>query len=1466
MPAAGAPGQGGSQRGYSLPKVAPRPAPKPVVAARPRPAPPASANAVARASQRTVSPSTALTRQNAAVNTASKPISPSTALTRQNAAVNKAAASSARDVALIRQLLNHRLSESIQHQGQVGIGGRHAAAITAGLIKQGDLTTKIVGNIAKDLVNLPASTLQGAEQVGAAAAHDISHGTIGSFHLQGSSSNDMGSQIAQLAQQAWKQSVTKHLVEGDFSGALKTFSEHPVYGASEVAGNLGLAGRLAGAAGRSGLLGSRAAEIASTAREPLPTTAGLASTPQHYSRNLLTKGVQVGTEQLKHHTPALTARAVKRELVKRTDELHATADARTQHAVSTIVQHLKDSMPTTRKLGIKRAAPAAGVVPHAVMGMAGPESHFVQGMQGILDELKTHEANLSGKELRLNQAHQANIQNFLADPNMGQVLNSAHETVLRQNALDEALAQHGLLAPDQAVRRAVEPYVVMGHMGPDVKLLPKDSALPTQRRLDAAAAYKDVQSLAREATHAPAEHKLNLAKVREQGIREVRDARQRLDVAKRQAAKAEGVLTGRHGLNDPLPPHAADRMNRYLDRVHQAEQDLEAARQHRLEALKQQRQFGKDAIAAAKDNYRTAKEQYTVVHKPYRSETAHGVVRVTPDETAAVVPTNEITSHMAESGVNPTAYIKQSVPADSLRDAFGSKFRFSRGGSRGKAYTGAGLKPGIWTPGYESIARSQIGSMARLQRAITNDEFVKGAAIKDETGSPLYYDDIAAKKAADAYNASHDVKVEVLPAHPAGIDEAMNAKIKAGQGHGAIWEHPPEAAAGPHDRFVLVPKVMADRWAKHLEVDANRSGSMARFNRQFRNSVLPFSTKWLMGNVTEAAARSALVGAGPRDWHLADSVIGRMRELGLHNEADHLERMATGGLHYGMNESMNREIMGLNPGGKSPGVVARTLQNTPVLKHIHQGYTGVVQGIFHFNRVVESNFEKAVLGAHMKRQMQEFSGSWMQAVNAQQKYLDKLAKGYADPQLAADAGRYVHETLGQYDRFSPKMRQFTRSIAPFAPWYLNAAKFVYHTLPLKHPLTQAILLDVSRANQQQWTANHGVPHDNFFGMPVGDLLSAAKVGPSAYLNVGRYLPEGAFTPGPVDYGLNMMLPQASGAIHALLGQDPFGRTLTGPDGQKVTDSGQRASQALSEFLAGFTGPVNQLHRIVAEHGSTPYNTEKLWDWNPKLKPGTHHGDALGLARVFDPLMPTFLKQNSQTTTGPHIPKVTGGPTTGPGHVPKVLNPDAMLGGKKVKTSTPAQNRQFLAQIHQDWSKMRKQGYLPPGAKFPKIVIDKNHPLSQPVPYVLGKVFHISPELARLAVSKSNGQYNNWARETVIHELAHTMQGAGVRGERTRVEGGAQAYTDMVAPHIIPHFQDPGDGYYKLTNANFAREPHSWLTSGQFTNKYAPPINLPTGGNFKPTAAYLSSILSSAPIRAAIRALVAANSHAGGAHV
>lgn len=499
-----------------------------------------------------------------------------------------------------------------------------------------------------------------------------------------------------------------------------------------------------------------------------------------------------------------------------------------------------------------------------------------------------------------------------------------------------------------------------------------------------------------------------------------------------------------------------------------------------------------------------------------------------------------------------------------------------------------------------------------------------------------------------------------------GIDPQTFAVVKSvmkkGEpAHNWLARTVPEGAQVDAHEFKLIPSSFANRMTEHytkqgdnfeINLPGGHPVSMASFTRQFRNTVLPFSSKWFAGNVIEGGLRNSLRGVLPTDPLLAHRALSAIEDQGHSLEADVLRGHAMGGLNYGMQERLSNEVRAAR---------GATGKSNPIGRAVESYNKNIPERIFIKNRQAEQGIASATLGRFMRLHMHNVG---------QVASPENIAREFTKPEVARAAGRYTRHVLGKYDAFSPKSERFIRNMAPFAPWYLNAAKFVGKDLPLGRPLTSAALLASHSATGAAWQKAHSSNNPDLQtylgGIPGGSLANAVKEGPSKYLDLGRFMPFGAFNDSPVNVALQTLAPELQGPVRSYLGEDPFGSDLYAPGAasrltptgriSKATkhrvfsQSGGAQLTALSSLLSELLGPAEAAHRIGIDQGATPYNTEKLWDIHPTMKPGTQRGPRnplSGLNRVLNPFFPVITRPAKAKKTG--STNTLGGGSSGGSH-------------------------------------------------------------------------------------------------------------------------------------------------------------------------------------------------------------------------
>jgi hypothetical protein len=627
-------------------------------------------------------------------------------------------------------------------------------------------------------------------------------------------------------------------------------------------------------------------------------------------------------------------------------------------------------------------------------------------------------------------------------------------------------------------------------------------------------------------------------------------------------------------------------------------------------------------------------------------EHADGTVTVRAAD-GTFLANDQIRQHMQANGINPDhiAYLPHRPDVRGAR-AFHQQFRLQRRNLDQESRTGAAYAKGATSSDYQAVVEHLTRQAGLVRNAQQFDRLVQQAGVKHPSGEYFTWREAQAY-AKHAGRAPNEATDRLLPGEPDLVPvRAFPAKYDAERAQAIQNEQSPaEPGAGarlveeqnarltrpdPTDpnapNVVLVPRQLADRLGENLQRTRKGDRPLQAINNAFRTTVLPFSAKWLTGNIAEALIRLAAVGARPGipklikgDVGIGKALIEQLHGIDQH-AAEEVQSHLIGGLLYGERGLTNRR------GSEAFGPKLGAIGHAPVVRELGATVRAVTKPIFALNRAFEQGAQYAALGKYARREIQDFTGSWTTAVRAQRTALHDVARGLTETAAQEDAARYLDETLGKYSRFTPFMRHVIQTYAPFLPWYLNSIRFVLWTLPAHHPIKTAALTQAEQAFEQDWKDQH----KDIKGV-APDLMTAIPSG-RGFVDAARYTPFGF--PGPLatgDYSsaAGVVLPQVSGLQLALMGKDPFGGDLTAPKNAtnhgKPT-AGQNALIALNQAAESFI-PGLALARRLREHGGTPYSTSTVI--GPEVKPpkaGVPQPSAV--SRAFNPLRPVYVSPKS----------------------------------------------------------------------------------------------------------------------------------------------------------------------------------------------------------------------------------------------
>lgn len=923
----------------------------------------------------------------------------------------------------------------------------------------------VLKNTGKDIYNLPAGTVEGLYGVG----KDIATGHEGNaFHA-------VVDPYVQL-----------------FENPGKMLSEHPINSLLMLAGPKAAVGRIGGAVARTGALGERAAEFASTAREPLKLgTAAGSEAPieeaRSYSPDVITTAMQKARESYlrkRGRNPNVSYSASKfiPKVVRQGFNIGQEAKLNRIADEMTAVRQMAGREERGAALNaVRKNAPdkdVQNIVSHVLQGVVRKPETAVEDIGKEINRLKAaHTGKRTTGEI-FNRRQVRDLQTALKHPEkISEAFKAAAEIRQRIKAQDAYLVSHGLLDPEQAARRAVLPYA-MAHM----------------------------------------------------------DA--------------------------------------HYDPVTQ------------------------------------------------RFVTSSG----------ETLPTEEVLQHLKANGVPDPAYVGH-FPGKVSPTRFYSTYKMARGSLGHSPLTGKAFQTGAYDHSFEGLA-GQVASRAEaVTKASLHDRVVnrlgitmpkemraellksthdskeralieKGLMTKDEANR------LARASMVDDHGnpvpgALELTPISTAPAHVMGLIKDLQKPNELNHVSSielrALSHAIDDAQHSTTRNVVLIPSVAAHRFAEQFAKTDSTFRSIGKVTQQFRRTVLPYSTHWMMQIGSEAGLRSLLAGAlDPR--YLRD---GRALMKRLQDTED-----GRAALMEMVNATFYNERDPLAIHNPNRGPVSAAAHAFPPTRAILAAHNIYANKIGHVMYTLEHNARLMGLGKIAHREAAEFEQSWKHSVVLQGQALDQLAsKLKADPALVAKLGRQIDETFGKYNKFSPKVRAAVQSYAPFLPWYLSAAKYVLWNLPAHHPVASSLLAAMRQTVNQDMQDGKQAP------LSVYAMQELARISPFGIFSPDSTTPSLAGAVKGQDLVPGGLLPEAQGALYNWAGLNSFGEgPLKSPSGDVKAQSGPALAAAAESLFESFFPGASKI-REAQEGGKPAYGTSTIL--SPEPEPGK--GQTSVANRIFNPL-------------------------------------------------------------------------------------------------------------------------------------------------------------------------------------------------------------------------------------------------------
>jgi hypothetical protein len=428
--------------------------------------------------------------------------------------------------------------------------------------------------------------------------------------------------------------------------------------------------------------------------------------------------------------------------------------------------------------------------------------------------------------------------------------------------------------------------------------------------------------------------------------------------------------------------------------------------------------------------------------------------------------------------------------------------------------------------------------------------------------------------------------------HGLGEHLAAVGNVLDPENHGLEQEYwktrVPEESGSQHDVTAgpvgLVHREIRDRVRKY-ESDLGQA-HLSRMPASFwRKTNVAFSVRHLAGVTQEIGIRALINKVGVLSWLRAT----RAHDEIMHYAESHPDPLIKlGAQRY---ESQTRGSVASHALEQTKHVTQGQLEATRVGRWWNKGtahpITGLplraVQGaartlnkttdhILSFERrMIEHPPQFAGQGKHLNDEFKRLHGGRLRVIGAMRDVEKSFLHGQLDPKALDHAASVSREYWGEWTRSSPEFREWQR-VSPFLQWYLNSMRFIYHTMPVHHPIKTGILTAIEGATREQ---RLGEGQEYKGGLPLGSHLGPNDLEPSQQgslpfgkgwrLSQEYYTPQGAVSAGPLESTLGALLPYASGIYMVANGIDPITKR---PLEEKVEGRKQRITDANKLALLG----------------------------------------------------------------------------------------------------------------------------------------------------------------------------------------------------------------------------------------------------------------------------------------------------------
>lgn len=611
--------------------------------------------------------------------------------------------------------------------------------------------------------------------------------------------------------------------------------------------------------------------------------------------------------------------------------------------------------------------------------------------------------------------------------------------------------------------------------------------------------------------------------------------------------------------------------------------------------------------------------------------------------------------------------------------AFVSQRPFQRGASNyymaqlekrptiyGKSRTGAATELGLVDPSKEPLIETAAYSAVRNQTARNWDRMFKFFAVRPPrltrtaTGELRVGGGGWLKDYGEAIKVAKEVSdeggMEVVPIEISSFMEkgARAARVREQLGDTGYlndeaflqqlsdaliksFENPK-----PNGRYALIPAEVLTRLKAHAAPTSEGSKAVQAVLGPWTKTILATSPKWVPGNVIDLTGRLLLEAIGPLSVYRGIKAARMLRDVNEVAYRNLVER-AVGGTLYTTTASGMRHVTAetfAKSGLRDMALAAERFGRSKPVLGLRLAWNGWTKTIFGLNRSLEILANYGALGKHVRteigRTMESVEGFLVTGGPAFEKF---VKEGLINQPEQIAASRFVEQVYGRWGKMGPATRDFLIHYSPFLQWLRVATKFVFLTMPTKHPIKTGILAGMYEMTEKDREA---------LGMTLFPDKSVPYRGPSGELNLPDFLqgsiplPDGSkirfqnfnsfgvYAGAPASLA-DFLLPQVSGAALNLSGLQWTGDKLRHNDGRPVTML-EKIMLAIDTTAAGFVPLWSHIHRARVGGEPSPTSTQ----FAPEKKKNAKGGGYVD--RVFNPLrpIPPYERRGSAAPSGGSI--------------------------------------------------------------------------------------------------------------------------------------------------------------------------------------------------------------------------------------